>query len=121
MKSEIQLNAEAILLRERYGHSNKEPLNIFGMLLSDETYTLIRTKLSENISGMCIKDGKTKFVILNSNMSVGRQRFTAAHELYHLEVEKLLEGRICGMELYDSKSDIEKEADIFASFFTDCY
>lgn len=116
MKSEIRLNAEAILLRERYGHSNKEPINIFAMLLSDEKYTLIRTQLSPNISGMCIKDEETKFIVLNSNMSLGRQRFTAAHELYHLEVEKLLEGRICGTALYDSKSEIEKEADIFASF-----
>lgn len=116
VKSEIQLNAEAIKLREKMGHSNKEPLNIFSLLLSDSNYTLIKTKLSENISGMCIREGDTKFMALNSKMSLGRQRFTAAHELYHLEVQGLHEGRICGMALYDTKSETEKEADTFASF-----
>ena len=117
MKSDIQLHGEAIKLREKMGHSNKEPLNIFSILLSDPDCTLIKTSLSENISGMCIRDGKTKFIALNSKMSLGRQRFTAAHELYHLEVEGLNDGRICGASLYDSKSENEEEANIFASFF----
>lgn len=116
MKSELQLNADAIKLREKFGHGNKEPLNIFSILLSDPNCTLIKTPLSENISGMCIRDEETKFIALNSMMSLGRQRFTAAHELYHLEVEKLPEGRICGMALYDTKSEAEKEADTFASY-----
>lgn len=117
MKSEIQLHGEAIKLREKMGHSNKEPLNIFSLLLSDSNCTLIKTNLSTNISGMCIRDGETKFIALNSKMSLGRQRFTAAHELYHLEVERLSDGRVCGATLYDAKSEKEREADIFASFF----
>lgn len=116
MKNEIQLNGEAIKLRQRFGHSNKEPLDVFALLLSDLNCTLIKTAMSENICGICIRDEETKFIALNSTMSLGRQRFTAAHELYHLEVEALSEGRICGMTLYDAKSDIEKEADTFASF-----
>ena len=116
LKSDIQLNAEAVKFREKKGHSNKEPLNIFSLLLSEKNYTLIKTKLSSNISGMCIRDDETYFIALNSAMSLGRQRFTLAHELYHLEIEGLNEGCICGSSLYDAKSVQEKEADIFASF-----
>ena len=39
--------------------------------------------MSENISGLCIKEGKNKIIAINSNSSKGRQRFTIAHELCH--------------------------------------
>ena len=49
---------------------------------------------------------------INSNMSIGRQNFTLAHELYHLLYEENKNNFvICD---YSSESDSEIEANIFA-------
>jgi Zn-dependent peptidase ImmA (M78 family) len=55
-------------------------------------------------------------IAINSNMSYGRQRFTAAHESYHLFFEKELRNVICEKDISESKSESEKEADTFASY-----
>lgn len=116
MRTDLQLNAEAVKFREKFGYSNREPMDIKSVILSQDEYTLIKLPLSSNISGICIKDNGSKYIALNSNMSIGRQRFTAAHELYHLEIEKEGTGKICHMGIYDSKNDSEREADKFASY-----
>ena len=116
MKQDIQLNAEAVELREAYGYFNKAPVDIFSIVLSNEHYTLMRYPMSEHISGMCTADGNSKIIAINSAMSLGRQRFSAAHELYHLEIEKI-GGSICKNNSFDEMSDSEKEADMFASYF----
>ena len=51
---------------------------------------------------------------INSNMSIGRQNFTLAHELYHLLYEENKNNFvICD---YSSESESEIEANIFASY-----
>ena len=117
MKSDIQLNSEANKLRARFGYSNREPIDIINLILSFPDYTLIKMPLSERISGMCVADEGAKYIVLNASMSPGRQHFTAAHELYHLEVEKDRAGKICHMGINDSKNESEKQADKFASYF----
>lgn len=116
MKSIIKLNAEAVRFREKAGYSNREPIDIEAVVLRMKNYSIVRLEMSQNISGMCIIDEKSKLIAINSSMSIGRQRFTMAHELYHLEIENLREGKICSAALHDSKTDSEKEADLFASF-----
>lgn len=116
MKTDIQLNAEAVRFREKMGYGNREPIDIESAVLKMENYTVVKLKLSNNISGMCIVDDESRVIAINSAMSVGRQRYTIAHELYHLEVEKIEEGKICPTGIYDNRSDNEKEADMFASF-----
>ena len=117
MKTDIQLSAEANKIREKFGYSNKEPVDIQGIILSQKDYTMIRVPLSQNISGMCALDNGSKVIAINTDMSLGRQRFTAAHEIYHIEVEKCANGKICRKELYEEKSESETEADKFASYF----
>lgn len=116
MKSIIQLNSDAIMYREKTGYGNREPIDIQSAVLKTENYTLIKLELSERISGMCVIDKDSRIIAINSSMSAGRQRFTIAHEIYHLEIENSKEGKICPAGIYDNRSDQEKEADMFASF-----
>ncbi|MFI3213202.1 MAG: ImmA/IrrE family metallo-endopeptidase [Eubacteriales bacterium] len=60
--------------------------------------------------------GKDILICINSGTSLGRQRFTLAHELYHILFEDKLKNVICEMKLNVEKSDSEKEADMFASY-----
>lgn len=116
MKTDIQLNSEAVRFREKVGYSNREPIDVESVVLKMENYTLVKLELSNNISGMCIVDENSKVIAINSSMSVGRQRFTIAHELYHLEMEQLKEGKVCPTGIYENRAETEKEADMFATF-----
>ena len=116
MKQNIQLNADAVKFREKMGYSNREPIDIEAVVLKMKDYTLVKLALPEKMSGMCIIDGPSKLIAINSLQTIGRQRYSIAHELYHLEIQKMTEGAVCLTNSYDSKSDSEREAEQFASY-----
>lgn len=103
-------------MRKSLNEDLTSPIDIFSLINNLKTATLIFYPMSDRISGMCIKEGNSKIIAVNSNMSYGRQRFTAAHELYHLFFEKELRSVICEKDISELKSDSEKEADKFASY-----
>ena len=66
------------------GLSASEPVTLKSLLLKLNILTVFRP-LSDNFSGMCLKDNSGhRFMLINSNQPRGRQHFTIAHELYHL-------------------------------------
>ena len=73
--------------------------------------TIVFTDLGSSISGACNKEHKEKVIFINSMDSAGRQRFTLAHEIYHLKYDENTYN-ICDKE---SNEEIEKKADAFAS------
>ena len=74
--------------RSDNGLSLSEPIALKSLLLKLNILTIFRP-LSENFSGMCLKDKSGhRFMLVNSNQSQGRQYFTIAHELYHLYIEE---------------------------------
>lgn len=115
LKTDNQLNTEAIKLREKWGLNPYGSVDITSVVLSKlPDLTLLYIPFSEKTSGMCIKDGNIEIIGINLSMSKGRQRFTLAHELYHLLIEEN-SGKpiICNNPLRD---DSEREADKFASY-----
>ena len=115
MKNEKTLNKYAVRLREKLGFSITEPIKIIPALLSNlPELTLVFTPMADT-SGLCINDGDIQIIGINSNLRKGRLRFTLAHELYHLLIEKTTgEPIICNNFI---KNDSEIEADSFASYF----
>lgn len=109
-----QVDATASKFRSVNGLSESQPIDFRTLLLKLNVLTLFRT-LSDNFSGMCLKDRTgNKFMLINSNNIVSRQRFTIAHELYHLFEEEDFEPHICN-PVVDSKTPSEKNADSFAA------
>lgn len=97
------------------GLSESEPIALKSLLLKLNILALFRP-LSENFSGMCLKDSSDhRFMLINSNHARGRQHFTIAHELYHLFIEEKPTPHKCNPG-YGSKDPVEKCADMFASF-----
>ncbi len=94
------------------------PLDIFASVSGwkEMKITIVYYPLSSRVSGMCTKVNSHIVICINSGTSYGRQRFTLAHELYHIIYEDNLQRVICDMKLGDDKSDSEKEADMFASY-----
>ena len=116
MNDKLEINTKAQELREMLGEDANSPLDIFALVSQIEGLTLVFYPLGENISGMCMKDEGVRLIAINSTMSYGRQRFTLAHELYHLYFDDESGFNVCSKNL-DPKSDNEKSADQFASFF----
>ena len=72
--------------------------------------------MGDRLSGMCIKNSKSNVIAINSAMSVGRQRFSMVHELFHLFYDTNITTTVCAKKI-GSGLQIEREADQFASYF----
>jgi len=102
--------------RIEIGEDASSPIDIMAIVSSIPELTLVFYPLGENISGMCVKGIEKNCVIaINSSMSLGRQRFTLAHELYHYKYDKNSNVAICGKD-FGTKDPVERKADLFASF-----
>ena len=118
MKPKVELSYEANELRRRFGEDLSSPIAVFAILQSQERLTLVFYPMSDRISGMCVRTlGGEQLVAVNSALSRGRQRFTAAHELYHLFVQQEIRSVVCSKEIGGGKDEEEKNADVFASYF----
>ena len=112
----LDLNTKAQELRERMGEDVNSPVDIFSLANQIDKLTIVYYPLGENISGMCVANEKVKLIAVNSTMSYGRQRFSLAHEFYHLYFDELSEFNVCSKKL-DSTNEAEKNADQFASYY----
>ena len=118
MKEKIELNSEAVTLRKSLGEDSMSPIEIISIVQNILNLTLTFIPMSNRISGMCIKiDDEEKLIAVNSTLSYGRQRFTIAHELYHLFFQSNFKSVICGKDIESESDDEERNADSFASFF----
>lgn len=118
MRTPQELNSLALRTRRMWNEDGYSPIDIFAIVngWKDKKITIVRYPLSSRISGMCTKENEDIIICINSTTSYGRQRFTLAHELYHVLYEEGMQRVICDMSMNGNKSDSEKEADQFASY-----
>lgn len=100
--------------RQIVGLSDAEAVNLKSLIRKLNVLTVYRD-LSLDFSGMSLKSGDYRFMLINSAHSKGRQHFTIAHELYHLYADPKPMPLICKLE--GKKSDSEQCADAFALMF----
>lgn len=117
MLEKIAINDNALKIRKKLGEDCESPINIFSLIESNENFTLVFHPMSDSISGLCIKDGENMIVGINSRLSLGRQRYTIAHELCHLYYHNDSTCYVCNKNFKSIKDNKEKEADMFASYF----
>jgi len=117
VKERIEINSDAINLRKYFGEDIYSPIDIFSMLNNSEDFTVVFYPMSDRISGICIRENGNKIIGINSTLTYGRQRFTAAHELCHLFFHNNFKSIICAKDIDKNKDSQEKEADMFASYF----
>lgn len=117
MRSDLELNNLAIQLRKKWGEDEYSSVDIPKLASLQDNITLITIEMPSEMSGMCVKSDNEIIIAVNSTMSLGRQRFTIAHELYHAYYDESLMTYVCMQSLGGKKSESEREADKFASFF----
>jgi Zn-dependent peptidase ImmA (M78 family) len=115
MKHRLEIIKESERFRTENGLSSGEPIKIKSLLLKLNIQTFF-LPLKDNISGMSVKAGDFKFMLINSNHSIGRQNFTILHECYHLCIQKDFDSRICSTGKFDTSDQNELKADWFAAF-----
>lgn len=111
---EHRLRAQAIGFRNRFGYNSTEPINFLSLLRRIDILAVFKP-LSEDFSGLSIREGEIKFMLVNSSQSVGRQNFTIGHEIYHLFFDPDFKPHKCKTGLFPKKNDSERHADLFAS------
>lgn len=107
---------KSIQLRTKLGEDANSPIDIFALAQDIKQLTIVYYPMGENLSGICLKGAAGNNVIaINSSMTVGRQRFSLAHELYHLYFDKNMTA-VCAQKIGVGQ-ETEKGADLFASYF----
>jgi Zn-dependent peptidase ImmA (M78 family) len=110
------IEKKANRFREQNGLSHEEAISLSSLLIKLEVNTLYRP-LSADFSGLALKAGSDKFIMVNTSQSIGRQNFTLAHELYHLFIQEDFTFRTCSAGKFDKKADPEEyHADLFAAY-----
>lgn len=116
MIDRIDLSNKASNLRKKLGEDLESSIDIFKLVQKIENLTLVFYSLGTNISGVCYKGKNSNVIAINSDMSIGRQRFSFAHELYHLYFDDIATSTVSPI-MIGSDDDNEKKADQFASYF----
>jgi len=112
----LDLCTKALALRKELGADTTSPIDIFSLAHTITQLTLVFYPMGDHLSGMCIKNDGNPVIAINSSMSVGRQRFSMAHELYHLYYDENKQSTVCAIKI-GTGNDTEKAADQFASYF----
>lgn len=114
MIDKMELGSQALHIRKKLGVNESSPIDIFSLVQSVDRLTLILYPLGRSISGACFKSELSALIAINTDMSIGRQRYTLAHELYHLYFDENTVSNVCSMQI---SNENERRADQFASFF----
>lgn len=116
MIDKLELSTKALSLRKELGEDTTSPIDIFSLAHTISHLTLVFYPMGDHLSGMCIKNDGNPVIAVNSSMSVGRQRFSMAHELFHLYFDESEQSTVCAIKI-GSGNEIEKISDQFASYF----
>lgn len=112
--NEYEVERRALEFRSKMGISGPFHEDILRDKLEENGYILFYYPFGEqNFSGASYNKSKIKVIIINSSYPLGRQNFTLAHELGHIELHKGLDV----IDLDDIPQGQEREADIFSSHF----
>lgn len=106
---------KATQFRETNGLTSTEPIDVYKLLTKLKVLTVFG-EMSDTFSGMAIKTGEQRFMLVNSSDILARQHFTICHELYHLFIQANFTNRICYVGQFDKKDKEEYNADWFASY-----
>lgn len=117
---ELLLEKAASQFRSDYGLNNKDAIRLKSLLQKLNVITVFKP-LGDGFSGMAIKTtaggSESRFMLVNSAQSLGKQHFTICHELYHLYIQKSFTSRVCNTGQFNKAIDKEEyNADVFASY-----
>lgn len=115
MLKERYIEFRANKFREEHGLATTEPVDAYKLLAKLNVITVFK-EMTDNFSGMAVKNSVGNFMMVNAGDILARQHFTIGHELYHLYIQENFQNRICKVGVFDKKDKEEYNADWFASY-----
>lgn len=116
MINDVDVMTKAEQLKKSLDIDVDSPVDIVNIALRIGKLSIVYYPLGESISGMCIKGKSSERIIaINSQMTLGRQHFSIAHEFYHLFYDENMT-TVCAKTI-DGGNEKERTADLFASYF----
>lgn len=112
--NETILEVRANKFRDKLGISNADPIDLYKVLDELNVITHFR-EMTPEFSGMALKTGEYKFILVNCSQIKARQHFTIGHELYHLFEQDDFSFMLCKAGRFDRKDREEYNADVFSS------
>lgn len=109
------LQNAAAKFRAQNGIGPCDPIRLKSLVLKLGIMVMFKP-LSEKFSGMAIKNGNLKCMLINSNHRLSKQHFTIAHELYHLFIQTDFTSEISNAGNFDKANRTEYNADCFAAY-----
>lgn len=114
------LEQKANELRNEWALTLFEPIRLKSLLMQLNVLSIFQP-MGPDFSGMAVKisgaNNIDRFMLINSNATLGRQHFTICHELYHLFVQPDFFSTTCQTGTFDKKDPEEYNADWFAAYF----
>lgn len=117
---DVNLELKANDFRQQNGLNPTEAIRLKSVLLKSKVLTVF-LPLQADFSGMAVKSGGVnevkRFMLINSNHTIGRQHFTICHELYHLYIQENFKSEKTGIISFEKVGDPEEfKANVFASY-----
>jgi len=113
-KMEQIASVRAAKARRSLGVSASEPVDVIKLLREYRDISFVLRPFVSDISGMFVRSYRAEVIAINTARSFGHQRFTAAHEYFHLLYEEGMLGAACRVGVVDQPTLREAEADAFA-------
>ena len=111
------IEKKSIEFRSKHGISSSASINLKSLLLKTGVTSFFKP-MSSDFSGMAIKSGNDRFMLVNTSQNLGRQNFTIGHELYHLFIqENFIAETTLKAGVFNALDPEEFKADLFSSFF----
>lgn len=115
------LEKKADYFRHQYGFGNNAPIDLKELVSNRLDVLTVFQPLNSDFSGMVTKVGNnsdfSRYILINSNHTIGKQNFTICHELYHLFFQNNFTFQVCYTGKFAAQNDPEEyNADVFASF-----
>ncbi len=109
-KESLELLAQKFRTEHDLGATDS--INIKSLLRQLNILTVFKP-MSDKAYGLSVKSGdNSKFILINSNKTKGRQHFTIAHEIFHLFYDENPTPHLCSIE---GSNKTEQDANYFAS------
>ncbi len=116
--NQLILEKKANDFRNSWGLGSEDSIRLKSLLYKLNVLTVFKP-LSANFSGMAIKvtNGQDikRFILINSNKTLGHQHFSICHELYHLFVQESFTAMVCTTGEFKKGDKEEYNADVFAA------
>lgn len=115
MPVDYNLQNAASEFRARNGVGATDAIYLKSLILKLGVMAMFKP-LSDNFSGMAIKRGDFRCMLINSNHRLSKQHFTIAHELYHLYIQEDFKSEVSDAGKFDKQNKVEYAADCFAAY-----